>query len=1809
MRVHRHGRFAERRVQHHVGGLAAHARQCFQRLAVARHVATVQVHQHAAGGHHILALVLVQADGLDIRLEFFLAQVENGLRRVGHRVQLARGLVDAHVGRLRRQQHGDQQFEGRRVFQFGLGVGIGGAEAHEHFVAFGWIHSGWGPLLLAAFSAGTAGSSACGVRRIERDHGIHLGGGLGGQAGVVLLLVALQARRAAVVALARGVGLGLTPRGPARRFRDRVHDDAVDRARMDAQVAAGAQIGHHGVHQLGGTHDGVHRARLDAQRAADAQAFVDIRHGARPLQAVDGIERDDPAAGNGGEPHDAFGAARRALVDVGRAAGNGFGIRAAAVIAALGALRLRQDVFDAVGEAGDGGVGHGSFNCGKTPLSDIWEGTARNPERNTAKSARWRVPPGAPMMVKRRRRVPARRSGVLLDELGNFRAHQLAPATARKNAVVAGAGRHEIEVHGGGNAGAQVVRGLGLAGAGNVVEFTLDREQRHGGDVLRAHQLAAHFPHAARQGEFLEHGLDRVQVIFSRHVQHGVVFVVELAVRFGRFFVALDQVIVKVAVAFGVPARVHGNEAGVLQEARIHLASEAGVIGRHRIDHGVFEPREFFLGGQVVDGRGRAARVDRAAHHGHGFGQLGIVGGGHQGNRGQHRHRGLAYGNHVHVRAQQANKILHIINVVVEVEGAVGERHHARVGPVGDVHVVLDQQAAYGVAQQRGVVARQRRHQQHGGLRQGLGLLVVQVFLEMDQAAERLVDHHALDDAHRLVVGRALDGRRVDVERRLFIILAQSVHQFVTGRDALRKRRVRQRRHGVAEHFGGGVGPLHQGREQRALHFVQLVEHSESRSCFVEDWRFHAQHLVQLGRRGRVLHVDLLVRENVRRGAKGSQGCFVEARQDQLFLARIGVDVADGKDARHIGFELLRVLHLELAALDVQAPLGDRAQLWRQAVEHQQHVQRHAARHAVLAGHLQFGQLVILGFETGGLAHDQLHFVVVAQRFHLGDRRRRRAEVFAAVQQHDRFGLADEVQRPVQRGVAAAADDQVLAFELGRILDLVVQLRAFEHVDAVDLQRAGLERTDAGGNEDGLGDELGAGRGGDIEAAVVAAGDLDHFLAQVERRFERFDLLEQVVGQFLAGARWHGRDVVDRLVGIQFDALSAHRAQRIDHVGFDFQQAQFEDLEQADRAGANDDGIGFDDADGSVLAYQQVQLVFDVLELVRFRQRGDRLGDRRPVARQVGIELDVLLLVARDVFLGINRIDRALGHAHGAVDALVRVDGKEVRSRAETIYRANIDAVRITAADARFGDNVSHNSPINVGAQWFRQRRERFAEFAAQPGAAAYRAWFSDQRVCIADREQGGRQDAPRVYRLSTASQGKPARGAGRAALFQVFDQVDVLLLGVVGAGAFQAIPRVELGAADHVGKAGTLAGGVACRRLLVQRVDFQQGHIVRTFRQRDAYLAFLAGLTADFRVAPAENFGVFDAAILIASPVAGLRPLRAARLATEKVPKPVMPTVSPFFRRSVTMAIRVFTAVLAAAADISDDELFRRDTDGLRRWRTGRRYASRHRRRHAPRRPPGAPRGPPARRARRRVRRPGAHPRAGPGQGGAAGGHPRPARRRAAGCAQGAQAALDLARVERDRAGGRDRFAGRALCARVLAAHLAGRAAARAHHRHQPQRHAGRARQARYRAERTNGRRRAIGRRHAGGLELSVERGGILPHLHPGGPEPGPGGHGVPRQRGVARAGAGAKHAPGAADGFAAGRAAHGRHRNADRRAGSDRPAHRGRHDGCQGGAGGVAQELAALGEGRKNCLLSSRHPRVREDDDSTFCGRNLER
>ena len=70
------------------------------------------------------------------------------------------------------------------------------------------------------------------------------------------------------------------------------------------------------------------------------------------------------------------------------------------------------------------------------------------------------------------------------------------------------------------------------------------------------------------------------------------------------------------------------------------------------------------------------------------------------------------------------------------------------------------------------------------------------------------------------------------------------------------------------------------------------------------------------------------------------------------------------------------------------------------------------------------------------------------------------------------------------------------------------------------------------------------------------------FLAEMQRRIERRDLLLEAVDQFLRAAHGQRGDVVDRLVGIQLGALSAGRAQRIDEVAGDSQQSELEHLEQ-----------------------------------------------------------------------------------------------------------------------------------------------------------------------------------------------------------------------------------------------------------------------------------------------------------------------------------------------------------------------------------------------------------------------------------------------------------------------------------------------------------------------------------------------------------------------------------------------------------------------------------------------------------------------
>lgn len=63
-------------------------------------------------------------------------------------------------------------------------------------------------------------------------------------------------------------------------------------------------------------------------------------------------------------------------------------------------------------------------------------------------------------------------------------------------------------------------------------------------------------------------------------------------------------------------------------------------------------------------------------------------------------------------------------------------------------------------------------------------------------------------------------------------------------------------------------------------------------------------------------------------------------------------------------------------------------------------------------------------------------------------------------------------------------------------------------------------------------------------------------------------------------------------------------------------------------------------------------------------------------------------------------------------------------------------------------------------------------------------------------------------------------------------------------------------------------------------------------------------------------KLGTLLALISRVAPVCGLRPVRAARSLTPKVPKPTRVTVSPAFKASVTEAIVASKALPASALD-----------------------------------------------------------------------------------------------------------------------------------------------------------------------------------------------------------------------------------------------------------------------------------------------------
>ena len=100
------------------------------------------------------------------------------------------------------------------------------------------------------------------------------------------------------------------------------------------------------MHEFGGADDGVDGAGLDAVGAADAVSLGDVCVLSVLLSGVDGVELGNRLVGELSQCADACGASGWALVNWLCVKCDGAGIRCAAAVTALGALRLWQGGVD-----------------------------------------------------------------------------------------------------------------------------------------------------------------------------------------------------------------------------------------------------------------------------------------------------------------------------------------------------------------------------------------------------------------------------------------------------------------------------------------------------------------------------------------------------------------------------------------------------------------------------------------------------------------------------------------------------------------------------------------------------------------------------------------------------------------------------------------------------------------------------------------------------------------------------------------------------------------------------------------------------------------------------------------------------------------------------------------------------------------------------------------------------------------------------------------------------------------------------------------------------------------------------------------------------------------------------------------------------------------------------------------------------------------------------------------------------------------------------------------------------------------------
>src|SRR5262249_11917382 len=151
--------------------------------------------------------------------------------------------------------------------------------------------------------------------------------------------------------------------------------------------------------------------------------------------------------------------------------------------------------------------------------------------------------------------------------------------------------------------------------------------------------------------------------------------------------------------------------------------------------------------------------------------------------------------------------------------------------------------------------------------------------------------------------------------------------------------------------------------------------------------------------------------------------------ENELELAGIPIDVADRENARHVRFERAGVDRDELAVFELDAPVGDRPELHGEPEERQDRIAGNLEVRAIIALDDCLLDRTALALQLGDLAEHEVDLALANEGHHLVDAVGRRAELIAAMEEREVAGDRGEVERPVERAVAAADDEQALAAE------------------------------------------------------------------------------------------------------------------------------------------------------------------------------------------------------------------------------------------------------------------------------------------------------------------------------------------------------------------------------------------------------------------------------------------------------------------------------------------------------------------------------------------------------------------------------------------------------------------------------------------------------------------------------------------------------------------------------------------------------------------------------------------------------------